>query len=179
MKKTWNIINDLTGNGRPIKEIKKLLINENQITDERELSEAFVEHFCSIADNLDDCLPRSDFSPLTYMNASSTRSFFLFPVTETECIKLISTLKLTKTNIHHIPVKIFISLKNYFAYPLTKLINHSFQTGTFPNDLKIARITPIFKKGDKSNPGNYPPIASLPFVSKFIERCLEKENFIF
>ena len=62
---------------------------------------------------------------------------------------------------------------------MTKLMNPSFQSETFPNDLEIARITLILKKGDKSNPGNYPPIASLPFVSKFIERCLEKENFIF
>ena len=58
-------------------------------------------------------------------------------------------------------------------------INHSFQTGTFPNDLKIARITPIFKKGDKSNPGNYRPIASLPFISKIIKRCMANKLLSF
>ena len=133
--------NDLTENKRPIKELKKLFINGNQITNEQELSEAFVEHFCDIAGNLEDCLPRSDFSPPAYMNASSNRSFFLFPITETECMKLISTPKLTKTNIHHIPVNIFISFKNYIIYPMTKSINHSFQTAIFHNDMKKTRIT--------------------------------------
>ena len=179
MKKTWNNINDLTGNKRPIKEIKKVFINENQITDEQELSGAFVEHFCDIAGNVEDCLPRSDFSPLAYMNAGSTRSFFLFPITETECVKLISTLKLIKTNIHHIPVKNCISLKNYIIYHMTKVINHSFQTGTFHNDLKKTRVTPIFKKWDKSNPGNYRPIASLPFISKIIKRCMPNKLLSF
>ena len=49
MKRTWNVIIDSTGNKRPIIEKIKLLINYNQITDEQELSEAFVDHFCSIA----------------------------------------------------------------------------------------------------------------------------------
>ena len=48
LKKTWNVINDLTGNKRPTKEIRKLLINYSQTTDERELSVVFVEHFCII-----------------------------------------------------------------------------------------------------------------------------------
>ena len=50
------------------------------------------------------------------------------------------------------------------------LINLSFNTGIFPDPLKIARITPIYKKGEKTNPSNYRPIASLPPLSKIYER---------
>ena len=37
-------------------------------------------------------------------------------------------------------------------------------------DLKIARIAPIYKSGDKMNPVNYRPISVLPSISKINER---------
>ena len=84
------------------------------------------------------------------------------------------------------PIKIFKSLKNYLAPPLTKLVNLSIQNSVFPSILKSARLSPIFKKGDKTIPANYRPIASLPFISKIVERCVtnrllsfyEKTNFL-
>lgn len=38
--------------------------------------------------------------------------------------------------------------------------------------MKVARITPIYKKGETCDPGNYRPIASLPFISKVYERSM-------
>jgi len=42
----------------------------------------------------------------------------------------------------------------------------------FPNAWKMARIKPIFKKGDKSNIQNYRPISNLNSISKIFERCI-------
>ena len=47
-------------------------------------------------------------------------------------------------------------------------------TGTFPSILKQARVIPIFKAGDKEDPGNYRPISILPTLSKIIENILLK-----
>ena len=77
------------------------------------------------------------------------------------------------------PVKIFKLLSKIISIPLCKLINFSFHTGTFPNSFKIARITPIFKKGNRQNPNNYRPIASLPFISKIFERSMANKLFSF
>ena len=77
------------------------------------------------------------------------------------------------------PVRVFKSLRFYFAYPLTKLINTSFINGIFPSNMKIARLTPVFKKGDKFDPNNYRPISSLPFISKIIERCVSNRILSF
>ena len=38
------------------------------------------------------------------------------------------------------------SIKNVILKPLTLIINQIINTGVFPNKLKIAKITPIFKK---------------------------------
>ena len=47
----------------------------------------------------------------------------------------------------------------------------SIQQGIFPDSLKIAKVTPIFKFGDK-DVSSYHPISVLPVFSKFLERIM-------
>ena len=53
---------------------------------------------------------------------------------------------------------------------LTGLINKSFTDGVFPGVWKCAKVTALFKDGDKSLKDNYRPISILPTISKIIER---------
>ena len=55
------------------------------------------------------------------------------------------------------------------------LINLSIKTSIFPDKLKEARITPIHKKGDKSEPCNYRPISILPTLSKIFEKHMASQ----
>ena len=45
-------------------------------------------------------------------------------------------------------------------------------TGIFPDEWKLARVSPIYKEGAKSDPNNYRPISVLPVISKLIERVV-------
>ena len=53
---------------------------------------------------------------------------------------------------------------------VTKIFNLSLTTGRFPAAWKFARIVPIPKTGDLTNPSNYRPISILPILSKLLER---------
>ena len=55
---------------------------------------------------------------------------------------------------------------------LTLIINQSLNTGIFPNKLKLAKLVPIFTKGDTSFPENYRPIFLLPTISKVFEKVV-------
>jgi len=44
--------------------------------------------------------------------------------------------------------------------------------GIFPDNLKIAKVTPIFKQGSRSSCNNYRPISVLSALSKIFERCI-------
>ena len=46
---------------------------------------------------------------------------------------------------------------------------------SFPDELKLADITPIFKKEDATLPKNYRPVSVLPSVSKVFERIMQKQ----
>ena len=56
--------------------------------------------------------------------------------------------------------------------PLTYLFQISLEKGVFPDDLKIAKVTPIYKAGDNSDVSNYRPISVLPCSSKILERLM-------
>ena len=55
--------------------------------------------------------------------------------------------------------------------PLIYLFQLSLEKGVFPDDLQIAKVTPIYKVGDNSDISNYWPISVLPCLSKILE-CL-------
>ena len=53
---------------------------------------------------------------------------------------------------------------------LCDIINKSISIGCFPDILKIARVTPLFKEGNTEEVNNYRPISNLPLFSKIFER---------
>ena len=57
-----------------------------------------------------------------------------------------------------------------YLEPLTHLIYLSLSLGIVPDELKIARIIPIFKGEDEQLVQNYRPISVLPFFSKIFEK---------
>lgn len=63
--------------------------------------------------------------------------------------------------------------------PLTHLINLVLCTGIFPDCLKMSKITPVFKKGNKILPESYRPIALVPILSEIIESCLFTQMYDF
>ena len=61
--------------------------------------------------------------------------------------------------------------------PLTLIINQSLSTGVFPDRLKIAKVIPIFKKGDNHILDIYRPISLLPTVSKLFEKIVFRQLY--
>ena len=58
---------------------------------------------------------------------------------------------------------------------LTTLIKQVFNTGIFPDKLKLARVIPLHKKGNPSLLNNYRPISLLPVISKVIEKIISNQ----
>ena len=71
-----------------------------------------------------------------------------------------------------IPNQILKSSKNIISQSLANIFNASLKSSIFPDDLKIARVAPIFKEGDRDNMTNYCPISVLCTVARVFERLL-------
>ena len=59
-----------------------------------------------------------------------------------------------------------------FLSPLTHIMNLSLSTGIALMELKVARVTPIFKSGEVNVFTNYRPVSVLPLFSKILERLM-------
>ena len=55
---------------------------------------------------------------------------------------------------------------------IMKIINLSFEMGCFPDDLKLAYVSPILKKNDNLDKGNYRLVSVLFNLSKVFERIM-------
>ena len=66
-----------------------------------------------------------------------------------------------------------INLADDLSFPLTYIFNLSLKEGNVPEDWKCANVTPLFKKGSKSSPGNYRPVSLTSVICKVMESLLK------
>ena len=71
--------------------------------------------------------------------------------------------------------RLLYELKNEIALPLHHIFMLSLNESHVPNDWKVAHVVPIFKKGDKSSPGNYRPVSLTSIVCKLFETLIRKQ----
>ena len=55
---------------------------------------------------------------------------------------------------------------------MTLIINTSITTGKFPTKWKQAKVTPIYKKGDRKTKENYRPVALLSVSAMILEKVV-------
>ena len=65
--------------------------------------------------------------------------------------------------------KVIKELADELARPLKLLFNKTLSEGKIPESWKIANVRPIFKKGNKSSPGNYRPVSLTSILCKVFE----------
>ena len=111
----------------------------------------------------------------TWKNNTSIYQFKFNSIMEEDTSKMLQNLPFS----NNIDVLGFDSLllnlsSDVFCSSLTVLFNMSLNTGQIPDDLKKARVTPIFKnKGSNTDPNNYRPISVIGHIPKCFEKMVD------
>jgi hypothetical protein len=179
-KSTWNTLKQLlpkcSAGG-----ITSLEVNGTLITNFKDICNTFNSFFVDTSERLAKAIRHVRKCPMDYLEKymPNVNSTFMFkPVTVKEVVKLLSSIPNGKaTGLDNIQVRLLKASAPSIAPSLAYIFNMSLKTGMFPHEWKHARITPIFKKGTKTNPGNYRPVSVLPVVSKFMERIVHKQLY--
>ena len=76
---------------------------------------------------------------------------------------------------NNIPSKILRQSAEVTANTLQLLFNNAISNSEFPENLKLADVTPVFKKSNTLDKTNYRPISVLPPFSKFFEMLMQNK----
>ena len=144
------------------------------------MSNIFNDFYVNVADGITKTIPLTRKSSLDYLSGRMRNSLFLAPVTLIEVNDLINILNPSKSaGPNSIPIKLLRIIGHSISPLLALLVNQSFQSGIFPDKLKIAKVISLFKKGNLELPSNYRPISLLPVFSKIFEKLMYRRLYKF
>ena len=174
MKKTWAIISDTLNKNSRSSLPETMTINGTTCHDKQVIADNFNRFFASIGEmNETNTVEHMDSSYTDYLTNQIDSNFAFRLIDNRYTLKIIKDIKISMSNGHDgISSELLKLVNDDISSCITLIINQSLTTGIFPDKLKIAKVTPVYKKCDKKLINNYRPISVLPVISKVFETVI-------
>lgn len=156
----------------------KVISNEHSPTHTQEVNldpDEFNRYFINSIKELNEEIPPSPLCPDDFLGERviDQNSFAWLNVTAEDVINAVSKFSNSKAMdyywLSNFIIKRTIKL---ISEPLTLVLNNCMNEGYFAPSLKVSKVTPVFKKGDKNLVHNYRPISIVPIFSKIFESIM-------
>ena len=153
-----------------------LSVGDQTATDNEDIVNMFNSYFVNLSkallsNNAEYSATLSTLRQFTETKLNSSNEFCIQPIEETEVFNMLQRLNTSKSSgVDCLGPRLLKLAAPVISKCVAHMINQSITRGFFPDELKIAKVTPIHKKGDRSDPSNYRPISILPTLSKIYER---------
>ena len=171
-KAMWKHMNQLVGKGSKTTQIQRIKVNDSVFTKNDDIANVFNAYFAEIGENLSSQIPQTNFCIDEFIEPVSAQ-FELNHLVIDDVKKVIRKLDGSMScGLDKIPANILKDCNEIIAPYLTYIYNCSISTAIFPDDWKMARVSPIFKAGTKEDSGNYRPISILSTVAKIFEKLI-------
>ena len=182
-RKLWTLINKIIGKennkSHVIESIKSANIPR---TDPYSITNTFNEFFSTVGKRYADkqkVTPTETTSNIENIE-NNPQTLFLSPSTAEEVGTIISKLPHKTSSGHdNISNVLLKKLKQSVIYPLSIIFNQSMETGKFPDTMKKADVTPLYKSKDEQECTNYRPISLLLTLSKLLEKVMYTRTYTF
>ena len=147
------------------------------------MSRLMIEYFSNIGSTLSNQITSISSQGFESYMTHEASGIFEFATVDSTIVLINELEKLNSsksTGPDNIPVKLLKDSKETVAPFLAYIFNTSLCSGIFPNNLKVARVSSIYKEGDKKERGNYRPISALSTVAKLFEKlvCTQLTHYL-
>ena len=147
--------------------------NDIHISNNESIANNFNDYFVNVGSNLASKIPATHTNFLNFLKGSYPNSFVFYPTYDTEIFNIMMNLNPNKSpgpdNIDPLVCKLAAEPHTPIH---THIFNQSMEVGRVPDQLKIAKVIPIFKNDDNSKFSNYRPISILQIFSKVLEKIV-------
>jgi hypothetical protein len=127
-----------------------LTVNNISYEDPTAIADIFNNYFTSIGSLLAKQFPISSSTHRSFLPPMNPNSISFFPTDNLEIYNIINNLEDSATcGQDEIPITIIKNVAKEISLPLSLIINHSMEKAIFPDKLKIAKIIPLFRNGEK------------------------------
>jgi len=168
----WRVVRRLCNRNTEKPDIS-LSVDGNITGDSLIVASAFSEYFSSVANDIERNIPAGGTDAIDYMlSYEAKQSFFAVPATSHEVCVIIAALKSKGCPLNAIPNFIIKKASKFISSIICELFNRSLVVGVFPEVLKLARVVPVHKAGDRTLISNYRPICTLSVFSKIFETLM-------
>ena len=174
-KNIWHHLNCIVNRNKNKSNVNVSSLNTSSgvINDSESIANCFNMHFSKVGETLSMSIGNNTGNFQQYLNPSSSNSFFFENILPTEVYNTLCSLKNSKSPGPDLISSYVVKLsKDYICEPLCFLYNMSVLCGSFPSSLKISKVIPLFKKGNKHDVNNYRPITLSPIFSKVFEKIV-------
>jgi hypothetical protein len=158
-KHFWQALGDKLGKHH--NPVLFLTVNDIRVDDENELANAFADFFLMKVKKLSN-------DSVLLQKINSPPVVFSYDEVQKACKSLNNK---RSYGIDGIPQNLVKDTFETVSMTLVDVIN-SFGAKGIPESIKTARVTPLHKKGSKSDVTNYRPISNLSVFSKVYEKCI-------
>ena len=152
--------------------IVAFIIDNCEVSDKHLIANKFNDFFVNIGSSLAEKIPPGQCDPITYVKNGNINTIFLRPVNNDEVMSILKDMRTSSPGWDDLSPKIVKQTYMYFFQPLCHICNVSLLHGIFPNELKIAKVIPLYKGGESKWLVNYRPVSVLPVFSKVLERLM-------
>ena len=173
----WKSVKEAIPGSNPRKDnITSLISDGITHTNPTSMSSIFNKFFATIGVKLAE---KFTMNTPTTNGVNQASSNFAFKTISCESVtKKIKELKPNKAvGLDKVSSRMLKDAADIVAPSLTSLFNISINNGCFPSTWKLAKISPLFKKGSKQDPSNYRPISVLPTISKLLEKAVHMQLY--
>ena len=173
IKNTWKILKQAMNISKMKSKITKLKFKDKIIEDPDAIANTFNSYFSTIGENLSQNIPLASKHFSTFLSQPIPNSIFFVPTTKYEITDIVTAFN-NKHSAGPDGISNFIlkGVISSVADPLEHIFNLSITSGVFPEQMKIAKVIPLFKKGDILDASNYRPISLLSSLSKILEKLI-------
>ncbi len=147
-RKTWSTIKEVIGKRKTDELTSSFKFCNITITDKHRIANGFNKYFLNVGPTLSNKIPHQYIGPEHYLRGSYMPSFFLNQVNENEIISIVNGLKNSAPGLGNIRTDLIKNVIHFITEPLTHIFNLSFTKDVFPDQIKIAKVKPIYKKVD-------------------------------